>query len=60
MVKVASNGMTEIILQEEYLSVERLKVPNGYLYITRYIDGDAAAVATSFVPYDEKELGVPF
>lgn len=43
----------ELLYQEQYLSIERIPVPGGFLYITRYwYNGtiDTVSVATTFVP----------
>ncbi len=58
---IASNGKTEIIVDEDLFSIERLAVPGGWLYITRYRDFGAqgpssCAVATTFVA-EEKDSG---
>jgi hypothetical protein len=53
MPRIASNGVTEIIVQEDAMSIERLSVDGGWLYITRvtsYGDALVPAVATTFVP----------
>lgn len=58
----ASNGKSEIILEEDALSVERLMVPGGWLYITRYwgfdmMSGSDTSISSTFVPdLSEKKL----